>query len=131
MSRSTRHLCKTPDMIAGNHESAAIAVMRAAERIGDKLLKQQLLNVTHRMILDAAQLRNAREEIAEQGLRLAPDQRSIICPRMGANRASRRFCAGMATPCSVMAACRFSTRALKSLGVRFMPVWLSSMLSPV
>lgn len=71
MSRSTRHLCKTLDMIAANNESAAIAVMRAAERIGDELLKQQLLNVIHRMNLDAAQLRNAREEIAEQGLKRA------------------------------------------------------------
>lgn len=71
MSRSTRHLCKTLDMIAANHESAAIAVMRAAERIGDELLKQQLLNVIHRMNLDAEQLRSAREAIAGQELKRA------------------------------------------------------------
>ncbi|HEX5841192.1 MAG TPA: hypothetical protein VFY62_01805 [Pseudomonas sp.] len=71
MSRATRQLCKTLDLIAANNESAAIAVMRAAERIGDELLRQQLLNVIHRMNLDAAQLRTARQEIAEQGLKRA------------------------------------------------------------
>ena len=52
-------------------DAEVIAVMRAAERIGDELLKQQLLNVIHRMNLDAAQLRNAREEIAGQELKRA------------------------------------------------------------
>jgi hypothetical protein len=66
VSRSTRQLCKTLDMIAANHESAAIAVMRAAERIDDELLRQQLLNLIQRMHLDANQLRNARAQIAGQ-----------------------------------------------------------------
>lgn len=71
MSRPTRTICKTLDQIAANSEAAAVAVMRAAERIGDELLRQQLLNVIHRMNLDAAQLRGAREEVAAQGQRRA------------------------------------------------------------
>lgn len=71
MSRTTRHICKTLDQVASNNEGAAIAVMRAAERIGDEVLKQQLFNVIHRMNLDAAQLRCAREDIAGQGLKRA------------------------------------------------------------
>lgn len=71
MSRPTRNICKTLDQIAANSEAAAVAVMRAAERIGDELLRQQLLNVIHRMNLDAAQLRATREEIAGQGQRRA------------------------------------------------------------
>ncbi|SDI19382.1 hypothetical protein SAMN05216603_12445 [Pseudomonas benzenivorans] len=71
MSRATRNICKTLDLVAANNEAAAVAVMRAAERIGDELLRQQLLNVIHHMNLDAAQLRGAREEIAGQGLRRA------------------------------------------------------------
>jgi hypothetical protein len=45
--------------------------MRAAERIGDELLKQQLFNVIHRMNRDAEQLRLAREAIALQGMQRA------------------------------------------------------------
>ena len=71
MSRTTRHICKTLDQVASNNEAAAVAVMRAAERIGDDVLRQQLFNVIHRMNLDAAQLRLAREDIAGQGLRRA------------------------------------------------------------
>jgi len=71
VSRATRNICKTLDLVAANNEAAAVAVMRAAERIGDELLRQQLFNVIHRMNLDAAQLRGAREEIAGQGLRRA------------------------------------------------------------
>lgn len=71
MSRATRTICKTLDLVAANNEAAAIAVMRAAERIGDELLRQQLLNVIHRLNQDAAQLRLTREEIAGQGLRRA------------------------------------------------------------
>lgn len=71
MSRTIRHICKTLDQVAGNNEAAAIAVMRAAERIGDEVLKQQLFNVIHRINLDAAQLRSAREEIAGQALKRA------------------------------------------------------------
>ena len=71
MSRATRTICKTLDLVAANNEAAAIAAMRAAERIGDELLRQQLLNVIHRLNQDAAQLRLTRDEIAGQGLRRA------------------------------------------------------------
>jgi len=71
VSRATRTICKTLDLVAANNEAAAIAAMRAAERIGDELLRQQLLNVIHRLNQDAAQLRLTRDEIAGQGLRRA------------------------------------------------------------
>lgn len=71
MSRMTRNICKTLDMVASNNEAAAVAVMRAAERIGDELFRQQLFNVIHRMNLDAAQLRSIREGVAAEGLRRA------------------------------------------------------------
>ena len=64
MSHTIRTICKTLDQVAGNHEASALAVMRATERVGDELLRQQLLNVIHRMHLDAAQLRVTRENIA-------------------------------------------------------------------
>lgn len=67
----TRTICKTLDMVACNNEPAAVAVMRAAERIGDELLQQQLFNVIHHMNLDAAQLRSIRDGAAGEGLRLA------------------------------------------------------------
>jgi hypothetical protein len=71
VSRTIRHICKTLDQVASNNEAAAVAVMRAAERIGDEVLKQQLFNVIHRINLDAAQLRSAREDIAGQALKRA------------------------------------------------------------
>ena len=71
MSRTTRHICKTLDQVASNNEAAAVAVMRAAERIGDEVLRQQLFNVIHRMNMDAAQLRFARDDVAGQGLKRA------------------------------------------------------------
>lgn len=71
MSRTTRHLCKTLDQVAANNETAAIAVMRAAEAISDQLLKQQLLNVIHRLNVDATLLQAARHEIASEGLKRA------------------------------------------------------------
>lgn len=71
MSRATRNICKTLDLVAANNEAAAVAVMRAAERIGDELLRQQLLNVIQRMNQDAVQLRLARDEVAGQGQRRA------------------------------------------------------------
>ncbi|UTW09115.1 hypothetical protein [Pseudomonas benzenivorans] len=71
MSRATRHICKTLDLVAANNEAAAIAVMRAAERIGDELLRQQLLNVIHRLNQDATQLRLTRDDIAGQALKRA------------------------------------------------------------
>ncbi|QLC73897.1 hypothetical protein LPB260_24650 [Pseudomonas sp. LPB0260] len=71
MSRTTRTLCKTLDMVAANNEAGTVTVMRAAERLGDEVLRQQLLNLIQRMNQDAAQLRLARDEIAGQGLRRA------------------------------------------------------------
>ena len=71
VSRPTRDICKTLDQVASNNEAAAIAVMRAAERIGDEMLRQQLLKVIHQMNLDAAQLRDARDAIAGQALKRA------------------------------------------------------------
>ena len=71
MSRTTRHICKTLDQVASNNEAAAVDVMRAAERIGDDVLRQQLFNVIHRMNLDSVQLRFAREDIAGQELKRA------------------------------------------------------------
>ena len=71
VSRATRNICKTLDLVAANNEAAAVAVMRAAERIGDELLRQQLLNVIQRMNQDAVQLRLARDEVAGQGQRRA------------------------------------------------------------
>ena len=71
MSHSIRSICKTLDQVAGNHEAGALAVMRATERVGDELLRQQLLNLIHRMNLDAEQLHQARDEIATQGMKRA------------------------------------------------------------
>jgi hypothetical protein len=71
VSRSNRDICKTLDQVASNNQAAAIAVMRAAERIGDEMLRQQLLKVIHQMNLDAALLRYSREAIAGQALKRA------------------------------------------------------------
>lgn len=71
MSRTVRTICKTLDQVAANNEAAAIAVMRAAERLDDQVLKQQLLNVIHRLNLDATLLQTARQEVASEGLKRA------------------------------------------------------------
>ena len=71
MSRATRHICKTLDLVADNNEAAAVAVMRAAEHIGDELLRQQLFKVIHRLNQDAAQLHLTRDDVAGQGLKRA------------------------------------------------------------
>ncbi|MGY4531992.1 hypothetical protein ACVW0Y_001108 [Pseudomonas sp. TE3786] len=71
MSRAIRSLCKTLDLIAANNETAAVAVMRAAEASNDQVLKQQLLNVIHRLNVDATLLQAARHEIAHEGLKRA------------------------------------------------------------
>lgn len=71
MSRTIRTLCKTLDQVASNNEAAAIAVMRAAEASNDQVLKQQLLNVIHRLNVDATLLQSARHEIANEGLKRA------------------------------------------------------------
>ena len=71
MNRTIRNICRTLDQVAGNQEASAVAIMRAAERVGDELLRQQLLNLIHRMNLDAEKLHQAREEIATQGMKRA------------------------------------------------------------
>lgn len=63
MSRTARTTRKTIDVIASHNEDAALAVMRAAERMSDELLKQQLFKVIHRLNQDAAELRMLRETL--------------------------------------------------------------------
>lgn len=58
MNRTAR---QTIDTIAYRNEDAAIAVMRAAERTGDEMLKQQIFNVIHNLNQDAADLRRLRD----------------------------------------------------------------------
>lgn len=71
MNRTIRTICKTLDQVADNHEASAVAIMRASERVGDELLRQQLLNLIHRMHLDRQKLHQARDEIATQGIKCA------------------------------------------------------------
>ncbi|WJN61503.1 hypothetical protein [Pseudomonas sp. SO81] len=63
MSRTARTTRKTIDVIASHNEDAALTVMRAAERMSDELLKQQLFKVIHRLNQDAAELRLLRETL--------------------------------------------------------------------
>ncbi len=63
MTRTLKNFRKTLDSVAMNNEDAAIAVMRAADRIGDQALKQQLFNVIQRMNQDAAELRVVRDHV--------------------------------------------------------------------
>ncbi|MFZ6049676.1 hypothetical protein ACFW0H_26570 [Pseudomonas sp. CR3202] len=63
MTRTLKNFRKTLDAVAMNNEAAAIAVMRAADRIGDESLKQQLFNVIQRMNQDAAELRVVRDHV--------------------------------------------------------------------
>ncbi|WP_137971912.1 hypothetical protein [Pseudomonas sp. F(2018)] len=63
MSRTARTTRKTIDVIASHNEDAALTVMRAAERMSDELLKQQLFKVIHRLNQDAAELRMLRETL--------------------------------------------------------------------
>ncbi|MBD2839982.1 hypothetical protein ID144_23340 [Pseudomonas sp. JM0905a] len=64
MTRNIRNFRKTLDAVAMNNEAAALAVMRAADRIGDAVLKEQLFNVIQRMNQDAAELRVVRDHVA-------------------------------------------------------------------
>lgn len=63
VTRTIKNFRKTLDAVAMNNEAAAIAVMRAADRIGDESLKQQLFNVIQRMNQDAAELQVVREHV--------------------------------------------------------------------
>ncbi|MGF6691655.1 hypothetical protein M2318_001715 [Metapseudomonas resinovorans] len=64
MTRIVRNFRKTLDAVALNNEAAAVAVMRAADRIGDAALKEQLFNVIQRMNQDAAELRMVRDHVS-------------------------------------------------------------------
>ncbi|MGL4315722.1 MAG: hypothetical protein ACRCTL_03805 [Pseudomonas sp.] len=55
---------KTIDLVASRNEDAALAVMRAAERTADDVLRQQLLTVIQCLNQDAAELRLVRESLA-------------------------------------------------------------------
>lgn len=59
-----RNVRKTLDTIAEHNEDAALALMRAAERTGDEVLRQQMLRVIHSLNQDALDLRVLRDDIA-------------------------------------------------------------------
>ncbi len=63
MTRATRDFRKNLERFAIHNEDAAIAVMRAADRIGDESLRQQLFNVIQRMHQDALDLRAMRDAV--------------------------------------------------------------------
>ena len=58
-----RNVRKTLDTIAEHNEDAALALMRAAERTGDEVLRQQMLRVIHRLNQDAVDLRILRDDV--------------------------------------------------------------------
>ena len=58
---SQKLLRKTLDQVASNNEMAALAVMKAAERTGDEVLRQKLHRVIQQMNLDAQALRVVRD----------------------------------------------------------------------
>ncbi len=59
-----RNVRKTLNTIAEHNEDAALALMRAAERTGDEVLRQQMLRVIHSLNQDALDLRVLRDDIA-------------------------------------------------------------------
>lgn len=59
-----RNVRKTLDTIAEHNEDAALALMRAAERTGDEVLRQQMLRVIHSLNQDALNLRALRGDIS-------------------------------------------------------------------
>lgn len=59
-----RNVRKTLDTIADHNEDAALALMRAAERTGDEILRQQMLRVIHSLNQDAVDLRILRDDVA-------------------------------------------------------------------
>lgn len=63
MTRATRDFRKNLERVALHNEDAAIAVMRAADRIGDESLRQQLFDVIQRMHQDALDLRAMRDAV--------------------------------------------------------------------
>lgn len=71
MSSSHRRIRKTLDTVAFNNESAALTVMRAAERATCDVLRQQLLNVVHSLNQDADELRQVRENFTGEARKIA------------------------------------------------------------
>lgn len=71
MNSACRRIRKTLDTVAFNNESAALAVMRAAERTTCEILRQQLLNVVHSLNQDADELRYIRENLNTEQRRSA------------------------------------------------------------
>jgi len=63
VTRATRDFRKNLERVAIHNEDAAIAVMRAADRIGDESLRQQLFAVIQRMHQDALDLRAMRDAV--------------------------------------------------------------------
>lgn len=61
--QATRSMRKTLDQVASHNEDAALLLMRAAERIGDELFRQQLLKVVHDLNCDADELRALRDAL--------------------------------------------------------------------
>jgi hypothetical protein len=63
LSSITRNIRRTIDLVASHNEDAALALIQAAERTGDELLKQQLFNVIRRLNQDAGELRQVHESL--------------------------------------------------------------------
>jgi hypothetical protein len=66
-----RNARKTLTTIAEHNEDAAIALMRAAERTGDQVLRQQMLRVIHQLNEDALDLRSIRDDSMSSSRKLA------------------------------------------------------------
>lgn len=71
MSSSFRRIRRTLDSVAFNNESAALAVMRAAERTSCLSLRQQLLDVVHSLNQDAEELRQMRGSLSQDDRKIA------------------------------------------------------------
>ena len=69
MKWTEQRLRKALKQMANNHESAAVEIMRAAERLGDPKLAQRLLEVIEQMHQDADALRCIDDDIASGVIR--------------------------------------------------------------
>jgi hypothetical protein len=63
LNSAASNIRNTIDHVASHNEDAVLALMRAAERTGDDLLKQQLFNVIDRLHQDMGELRQARASL--------------------------------------------------------------------
>jgi len=63
MDRALKKLHRTLDSVACHNESAALEIMRAAEKISDDLMRQRLLSVIHHLNHDADILRLVRDDV--------------------------------------------------------------------